>query len=212
MKGTYLFILLVYTVSVFSQKEQGSITYEMFLDLNDWKTNGEQSPEMRQLMKDVELVSFTLLYNSEGMIFMDNRSDAEIEKMIFGIRPGFRYYYKKAAIDSLFSVEKMDHAESIITKMQYHTDWELTQETKKINGFVCYKATRMPSPDSIEVPDKSSPIVAWYTLEIPLPYGPFTYGSLPGLILEIQREEIVYFKAKTMRWDDNNKVKIVFPK
>lgn len=210
MKNFNLFWLLV-TFSCFSQSKSGSITYEMFFDLNNWRTNGEQQPEMRQLIADAKLVSFTLMYNTEGMIFMDNRSDEEIEKMIFGIRPGFRYYYKKAAIEGLFSVEKTENGSSLVTKMQYDTNWEMTQETKKINGFVCYKATRMPDPSSLEVPDKSFPIIAWYTMEIPLPYGPFTYGGLPGLILEIQRESNVFFKAKIMRWDDNNKVEIVFP-
>lgn len=207
------FLLLLFFIPFlsFSQAKSGSIIYEMFLDLNNWRTNGEQHPEMRLLMEDMNRASFTLLYNSEGMIFMDNRSDEEIEKMIFGIRPGFRYYYKKAAIDALFSVEKTLEGESITTKMNYDTDWILTQESKKINGFVCYKATRMPNQDSKEEIENTFPIIAWYTPEIPLPYGPFVYGGLPGLILEIQRESNVFFKAKTMRWDDNNKVKIEFP-
>lgn len=207
----YLLLLFFIPFLCFSQAKSGSITYEMFLDLNNWRINGEQHPEMRLLTEDMKRVSFTLLYNSEGMIFMDNRSDEEIEKMIFGIRPGFRYYYKKVAIDALFSVEKTSKGESITTKMNYDTDWILTQESKKINGFVCYKATRMPSQDSKEEIENTFPIIAWYTPEIPLPYGPFVYGGLPGLILEIQRESNVFFKAKTMRWDDNNKVIIEFP-
>lgn len=143
---------------------------------------------------------------------MDNRSDEEINSMIFGIRPGFRYYYKKVEIDTLYSVEKTEQGKSLITQMQYDKDWELTPETKKINGFLCYKATRMPCQNSLEVSDSSFLITAWYTLEIPLPYGPFVYGGLPGLILEVQREGNVFFKAKTMRWDDINKIKIEFPK
>lgn len=207
----YLLLFIFLPTLTFAQAKEGSITYEMFLDLNNYKTNGEQHPEMRRLLRDVELVSFTLLYNTEGMIFTDNRSEEKIDKMILGIRPGFRYYYKKAGIDGLFSVEKTDNGEHQVTKMQYDTDWKLTQESKKINGFVCYKATRMPDSDSLEVIDKSFPIIAWYTLEIPLPYGPFTYGGLPGLILEIQRESDFFFKAKIMRWDDNNKIEIKFP-
>lgn len=207
-------VIIAYLVSFasFSQLSEGSITYEMVLDFNNWRTNGEQNPEIRQLLEDVQKVSFTLLYNAEGMIFMDNRSDEEIKKMIFGIRPGFRYYFKKVAEDSLSAVERTNNGESIVTKVKYDSDWEVTKETKKINGFVCYKAIRMPEANSLEVNDSTFPIIAWYTPEIPLPYGPFVYGGLPGLILEIQRESNVFFKAKTMRWDDRNTIKIEFPK
>lgn len=67
MKNIIL-LLLLHPFSAFAQKEQGSIIYEMFFDLNNWKTNGELNPEMRKLMENVKRVSFTLLYNSQGMI------------------------------------------------------------------------------------------------------------------------------------------------
>jgi len=209
MQIRLLFIL--YTSLIFSQNKSGSITYEMTFDFSNWKINGELQHEIRQLKKNAESTTFTLLYNKEGMIFTDNRSEAEIKKAIFGINPGLRYYYKKASSDTLYSVEKTANGKNVISKLRYDTDWILTKESKKINGFVCFKASRMPSPNSNEEVDKSFPIIAWYTPEIPLPYGPFTYGGLPGLILELQREGTTVFKAKTMRWDDNNEIKIEFP-
>lgn len=187
----------------------------MSLDFNNWKTNGELLYEMRQFQSDAQLATFTLLYNQEGMIFTDNRTDEEIKKMIFGLNPGFRYYYKKSNSNFLFSVEKLESGEDKVTKFKYDSDWNITKETKNINGFVCYKATRMPSPDSKEEIEKEFPIIAWYTPEIPLPYGPFLYGGLPGMILELQRENVIFFKVKAMRWNEGNKnndVKIQFPK
>ena len=195
----------------FAQATQGSITYEMVMDFSSWKTDGELPYEIRQLIKDAAFARFTLLYNSDGMIFTDNRTDEEIEKAIFGLNPGKRYFYKKAAVDTLYIVEKMEKGSDEFIAFQYDSDWKLTKESKKINGFVCYKATRTPSPDSLEEIDKESPIIAWYTLEIPLPYGPFSYGGLPGLILELQKERSIIFRAKTMRWNDQHQIKITFP-
>lgn len=150
----------------------------MSFDFNNWRTNGELLYEMRQFQSDAQLATFTLLDNQEGMIFTDNRTDEEIEKMIFGLNPEFRYYYKKANSNFLFSVENLENGEKKVTKLKYDSDWKLTQETKKINGFACYKATQMPRPDSKEEKnDKDSIIIAWQTPEIPLPYGPFLYGG-----------------------------------
>lgn len=207
----YLLLFIFLPTLTFAQAKEGSVTYEMFFDFNNWKTNGELDYEIRKVKKDAEQATFTLLYNAEGMIFTDNRLDEAINEAIFGLMPGFRYYYKKATDDAIYSVEKIKSGENKISKLHYFTDWKLTQELKKINGFVCYKATRMPDQDSDEEIDKSFPIIAWYTKEIPLPYGPFAYGGLPGLILELQREGNVFFKVKTMRWNDNNKIEIKFP-
>lgn len=207
----YCLISFLLSIYSFAQTSQGSITYEMYLDFNNWKTDGELPYEIRQIMKDAESATFTLLYNSEGMIFTDNRVDEEIEKGIFGLTPGFRYFYKKSSIDTLYVVEKTKKGIDKLIKLRYDSDWKLTKESKKINGFVCYKATRRPNLESIEEIDKQSPIIAWYTLEIPLPYGPFTYGGLPGLILELQKEGNIFFRAKTMRWSDKNQIKIEFP-
>ena len=35
-------------------------------------------------------------------------------------------------------------------------------------------------------------IEAWYTPEIPMPYGPIGYGGLPGLILQLERSHVIF--------------------
>ncbi|MDO5616594.1 MAG: GLPGLI family protein [Cruoricaptor ignavus] len=53
--------------------------------------------------------------------------------------------------------------------------WEITNEEKKINDFTCYKAVGE---------FRGREYVVWFTPEIPVPYGPWKLGGLPGLILE----------------------------
>ncbi|SFH81976.1 GLPGLI family protein [Halpernia frigidisoli] len=54
--------------------------------------------------------------------------------------------------------------------------WNLIDETKVINSIVCEKA---------EVRYKGRDWIAWYSTQIPFPYGPYKFSGLPGLIVKI---------------------------
>ncbi|SHG14036.1 GLPGLI family protein [Chryseobacterium vrystaatense] len=62
-------------------------------------------------------------------------------------------------------------------------NWKLIDETKVINTITCKKA---------EVTFKGRNWVAWYSTEIPLPYGPYKFSGLPGLIIKITDEKGEY--------------------
>src|SRR5690606_9413884 len=67
--------------------------------------------------------------------------------------------------------------------------WSLENETKPIGNFTAHKATGK---------FRGRVYTAWYTLEIPLPYGPWKLQGLPGLILEAydeNKEMYLYFKS-----------------
>ena len=53
--------------------------------------------------------------------------------------------------------------------------WTITNDVKPIQGYNCRKATTRYLGRDFE---------AWYTLEIPIPNGPWKLGGLPGMILE----------------------------
>jgi GLPGLI family protein len=60
------------------------------------------------------------------------------------------------------------------------SDWKLVSETKVINTINCKKA---------EVTFKGRNWIAWYSPEIPFPYGPMKFSGLPGLIIKIIDEK-----------------------
>lgn len=64
--------------------------------------------------------------------------------------------------------------------------WELKNESKLIDSFLCYKA---------ETIFRGRNYIAWYTPSIPLADGPWKFNGLPGLIMEIQdSEDVVHWK------------------
>lgn len=74
-------------------------------------------------------------------------------------------------------------------------NWVLTNESKKIDNYTCYKATT----EYVVINPRGEfhhPVIAWYCPEIPYQFGPAGYGGLPGLILELQERNIAFGAIK----------------
>lgn len=69
------------------------------------------------------------------------------------------------------------HSEHCIVQDTFGTmQWMLQPEHKRFGQYDCKRATGRYRGRDYE---------AWYALDIPVPSGPFKFGGLPGLILEI---------------------------
>lgn len=68
-------------------------------------------------------------------------------------------------------------------------DWHFINETKKIDKYICKKATTK---------FRGRSYVAWYSEEIPISIGPWKFHGLPGVIINIT--------------DDTNKVSFIIEK
>lgn len=118
-------------------------------------------------------------------------------------------YYSSLNKDSLFFVSIFPNGKKIIAMDKLpKIKWEISNnQTKKIGGFTCVKASGN---------FRGSKIVAYYAINIPLPFGPFKFKGLPGLILEAYNEDSYGTKytwaAKKIVFNHNLKKKIEFNK
>ena len=65
-------------------------------------------------------------------------------------------------------------------------DWEIyEEESKEVCGFICRKAV-------LNFGEEQYPV--WFAPDVPLPFGPYRYMGLPGLILEMEGP-LYYFRA-----------------
>lgn len=70
-------------------------------------------------------------------------------------------------------------------------NWVLHSESKKINGYLCKKATVTYGGRNWE---------AWYAIDLPINAGPYKFKNLPGLIVELKDDTDSYiFKLKSLR-------------
>ncbi|MBR9914941.1 MAG: GLPGLI family protein [Algicola sp.] len=76
-------------------------------------------------------------------------------------------------------------------------NWELMNETKLFGKITARKANGTY---------RGREYTAWYTMDIPLPFGPWKLHGLPGLILEAydqDKEIYIYFKSITYPLESN---------
>jgi GLPGLI family protein len=80
-----------------------------------------------------------------------------------------------AVKDSLYSRRDLANKIYLLKAKKPDIRWNILDSTKKIGNYTCSKAT---------VHFRGRDYTAWFTPEIPVPYGPWKLVGLPGLILQ----------------------------
>ena len=140
------------------------------------------------------------------------------------------YFEVERSVENDYAPITMSYANSIISKGKYYTnleknevvrefetfgekflisseiivnsDWVLTNETKKIGDFLCFKAVKEKTIiNSVKKTDFE--IIAWYTPALPVRFGPRDYHNLPGLILELTDTHYTFYVEKVQIIDDD---------
>jgi GLPGLI family protein len=84
----------------------------------------------------------------------------------------------------------LDGKPFFVSDSLYPMQWEITAEQKKIDSFSCIRANAYY---------RGRWYTAWFTPDIPLPFGPWKMGGLPGLIIDLQdREENLVIRLSSV--------------
>lgn len=101
-------------------------------------------------------------YNSTTDNFMEGRKN---------LTPFYFYNTRK----EFYFRTSLDN-QPVVVKEDYEMIWELHPDIEVIGEFECKKATTH---------FRGNEYVAWYTPEIPVPFGPWKFRGLPGLIIKV---------------------------
>ena len=90
--------------------------------------------------------------------------------------------------------------------------WEITTETKIINGFNCYKtATVKKQFDEVRNFIRRFWPIVWFAPEIPFSFGPKGLDGLAGLVLEATFNGNLFYYAANINLNFKDNVKIEKP-
>ncbi|SHN78010.1 GLPGLI family protein [Flavobacterium fryxellicola] len=116
------------------------------------------------------------------------------------------YFFDKSANTSIERKEKGQ----LVNKTNKILDWEITTESKIIDGYLCYKAMYYDKFINRKGVNTSVPIVAWFAPSLLYGYGPKYFNGLPGLILELNDRETTFY-ATSISILNNKELVIDFP-
>lgn len=223
MKNTLLLLLLILSVTLHSQniaEPIACVTYKVGLIPNEAIDTITKSVEQRKRIEEnnvaMELIECELYYTKNISIYkMVDKLDvgsAFVYNKMASMSSAKGLYYKDIKVKE--KIKQID--QNGILNIVYPYDeykWEITNETKVISGYKCYKATCVYGEfDFRRNKQLTFNPEVWFTPEIPVPFGPRGLDGLPGLVLEASFNSRIYFYATKIEFNvKNSKIKIERP-
>jgi len=219
-KINYLILLLFFQINIlFSQKNfSGKVEYTVkpSESFNPMKISKDQKKRAKLIPFFMESAHFILnftqkesLYKKKSLgIKIDNKK-GKSHSSFSGIFGGGDGIYYSESNDKTTILQKNSFGDLFLVSHHF-PKWELSQETKKIGKYKCFKAIRINK--SYEKNNSNSKkTIVWYTPEIPVPFGPTLYNGLPGLVMEVKIGKIIFSVTK-ITLNSKKKIFITLPK
>jgi GLPGLI family protein len=217
LKLNFFIFCFLLSLTLFSQNNiSGFINYESTINskkLDDYLTKKREKIK-KQRKSVLESLDKVYLYttpikskltfaNGEGLFIVEDKLSTDIQNLgqryqKISAGGSNEYYYNENT--KTYSIKNCETLGECFIYTNNYLKWQLTQESKKINGYNCYKAIR-----------SNGKVIAWYTPLIPVNFGPKGEYGLPGLILELEIGKII-FKATKIVLNPKEKVEIEEPK
>lgn len=210
LKKITILILILIVSNAFSQTSM--VTYRV----ESMKQDHLDSPRVIAINKELPLKTFTLKYNKYHSFFSQNKN-IPINKLYSGLANiiiGANKNWFQNIIANQAVIEKEIKGELFNVNYDNMIGWKLSDETKIIENYVCYKAVRKQLNKRTTVGKVKKYIVyeAWYTPDIPVAFGPAGNGGLPGLILQLDKKNVARYTAKKIMLNKKKNIKIPRPK
>lgn len=182
MKKKLFLITVMFFSYLQSQNSKKGVIYYDFIDnhynvsYNSYLVFDQNNSFFVTAKDSLGLSNFKQSSNDETLIEVDDFGEVKKTR-----KNGLHVFLDKTKDSIYFSDAFSLAVETIYAKEKRpELNWKFVNETKKIAKFNCKKATAN---------FRGRNYIAWYTQEIPLPYGPWKIQGLPGLILEVKTDD-----------------------
>ncbi|GAA3634619.1 GLPGLI family protein [Flavivirga jejuensis] len=213
IKSTRIFLIVLFIINTISAQDfQGIATYKSHrkvdLKMGDDTINSERQKQIQEQLKKQFQQEYTLKFTQYESVYKRNEKLEAPSPSSSGIRinvtQGADIMYKNVKENRYTNNTEIFGKLFLIKDSLSNRKWKLVNETKNIGEYTCYKATfndtyetqSISDKGEIEIVKKERVTTAWYTPQIPVSNGPTDYYGLPGLILEINDDELTLVCTK----------------
>lgn len=207
-KKSICYIFLLFYVINYAQESSSFVIYKKKANTNIVGTNSNHQKRtaakllIENAIKNLDNLEYKLLYNNELSSFSEiesleidngNNSISTILSKSFGDTEGV--FYSNIKEQNLLIEKELDGRIFLVKTKFSDFKWDVTSDQKKIGNYNCYKAVRTYTRVTVSG-EKQMPVIAWFAPEIPYSFGPASYLGLPGLVLEVEVDNIVIYASK----------------
>lgn len=186
------------------QDIDGMVIYSTYRNGSDIEENKKITKSLNlfndRIEKEIKKLKLSLIFSRNESSFTCiepmhiNQAEERIHFMARILQKVYPNYYTKK---TQYIEEKDLGGELFLIKRNIDiNDWKLVNEKKKIGNYICYKAIRNHSFVAADGNNKTSKQIVWYTLEIPIHFGPKNFVGFPGLVLKVIDGNLVYEVSK----------------
>lgn len=205
MKKIVIYLLFITYTNIYCQNLSVKVVYNQAI-----KDSRITKSDSIKIFKDLEYQLLCNTNESEFRIIEKMNSDASKSNRRFAARIGATSLQYRSLIDK----EKIRFfnflGDNYIVKLPFNEyNWKLTKESKKIGKYTCYKGVTFTTINTAKSKTKTITykVIAWYTPDIPLSFGPNGFDGLPGLILEVNwRNNYLIAKDINIKKLDDSKI------
>ncbi|MFA5555529.1 MAG: GLPGLI family protein [Flavobacteriaceae bacterium] len=202
----HFFTVFCYFLFFFFAKAQtsGTITYELKIEEQSYPVQNEFS---KKISEDAKKLEFILDFNNKESLFycadaIDN--DSNLALAVSGASEPIYYNFSEKIFLKNNYLTIYTNEKEFLLKDKVNLKWNITEESKEISGYLCYKATTKIKKNTSK--GKVEEIVeVWFCPDFPVNIFPKSYVGLPGIIFEV-REKFCVFGLKKIHFNTNPKI------
>lgn len=199
----YFILILLSNFFIYSQTSLVNYNVDIRKKLDIKKDSSEKyfDRKINNLIRSAEEGDYRLIYTNTKSVFIEeekmevdnsqqaNRNSIFVSGSWYKNLKDSLNIRQKSSLGELFNIS---HPINIY-------DWKITNESKYISGYLCYKAIASMTVNNIISNKKEQNVTeAWFAPDIPVPFGPAGIDGLPGLVLVCSKNNgtINFFATK----------------
>jgi GLPGLI family protein len=214
MRNCLFFIIFILSANLNAQEFAGIVEYTAAMNnihreefINKLKNN-EEIPahiksEVMQLYANAQPETYKLYFNEEESFFKHIQ--------ILNVDGGYNIGSKAGTSSYYSNKDKVIEYNILGYILKQPLKWKITSETKVIGKYNCFKAEATETLMSRKGHTYEKEIEAWFAPELTIPFGPQHFSGLPGLVLEVSRDDYSIVATK-IDLNPNEEIKIKRPK